>query len=235
MHTESEQPWWRPYDGYLSERDRRVLQASGYGRRGEPGRSPALLVIDVTYAFCGDRPEPILESIQRFRNSSGDAAWSAVGVIERLTAAARERGRPVIYTRGFRPSEGVPKGRWASKNQRAGEDTDAHHDIVAEVAPQADDIVLAKAKPSGFFGTPLTSLLVDLGVDSLIVCGGTTSGCVRATVVDGFSHNYPVAVVAEATFDRLEASHAVALLDMDMKYADVVTAAQAVETLAGPA
>jgi nicotinamidase-related amidase len=91
--------------------------------------------------------------------------------------------------------------------------------------------VLRKAKPSGFFGTPLTSVLVERGIDSLVVCGGTTSGCVRATVVDGFSLNYSIAVAHDATFDRIEASHWISLFDMDMKYADVTTTSDVVPLL----
>lgn len=208
------------WDAYLSEQDRLVMAGAGYGSRGRLGARPALLVIDVTYAFCGDRPEPVLESIKRWRNSSGEAAWEAIGHIQELLAAARDAGAPVIYTRGL--GSDVPSGRWADKNTRAREDSDDAHEIVREVAPHKGEIVLRKAKPSGFFGTPLASLLVDAGADSLIVCGGTTSGCVRATVVDGFSYNYPVSVAVDATFDRVQASHWIGLFDMEMKYADVL-------------
>jgi nicotinamidase-related amidase len=93
---------------------------------------------------------------------------------------------------------------------------------VAEIAPQPRDIVICKQKPSVFFGTPLASFLTLLGADSLIVTGTTTSGCVRATVIDAFSHNYRVSVVEEGCFDRSQASHAINLCDMHAKYADIV-------------
>ena len=86
--------------------------------------------------------------------------------------------------------------------------------------------MVRKQKPSAFFGTPLQSYLNLLGADSLVVTGGTTSGCVRATVVDAFSANYRVAVVAEACFDRVQSSHALSLADMHAKYADVVSASE---------
>lgn len=95
--------------------------------------------------------------------------------------------------------------------------------------------MVCKAKPSAFFGTPLLSVLIDLGVDSLVVCGGTTSGCVRATVVDAFSYNLAVAVAAEATFDRIEASHWMSLYDLNLKYAEVVSVGAAADHLAGRA
>ena len=82
------------------------------------------------------------------------------------------------------------------------------------IAPGPQDIVLKKQKPSGFFGTNLPSYLTLLGCDSVIVVGTTTSGCVRATVVDAFSLNYRVIVAEEGCFDRSEASHAVSLCDM---------------------
>src|SRR2546430_5118886 len=100
------------------------------------------------------------------------------------------------------------------------------NDIVAEIAPAPQDIVVLKQKPSGFFGTNLASYLTLLGCDSVIVTGTTTSGCVRATVVDAFSLNYRVILAEEGCFDRSQASHAVSLCDMHAKYADVVPTAE---------
>ena len=94
------------------------------------------------------------------------------------------------------------------------------------IAPAPRDIVVKKQKPSGFFGTNLASYLTLLGCDSIIVVGTTTSGCVRATVVDAFSLNYRVVLAEEGCFDRSEASHAVSLCDMHAKYADVVPTAE---------
>ena len=96
------------------------------------------------------------------------------------------------------------------------------NEIVAEIAPGPQDIVIYKQKPSGFFGTNMASYLTLLGCDSVIVTGTTTSGCVRATVLDAFSLNYRVALAEEGCFDRSQASHAINLCDMNAKYADVV-------------
>lgn len=219
------------FDRYLTDRDKAVIALSGYGQEGAPGERPALLVIDVTYAFCGEKPEPILESVRRFRNSSGQAAWDAVGVIGELADTARACAIPVIYTRGMSSSTPLSPGQWANKNKRTAEDTGALHEIVAPIAPLPQDIVLQKAKPSAFFGTALLSHLIELKVDSLIVCGGTTSGCVRASVVDAFSYNFAVSVVADACFDRVEASGDIGLLDMNLKYANVVTSIDAIKLL----
>lgn len=226
-----------PWDRFLSDRDRQVDEISGYGGSLGFGRRPAVLIIDTTYNFCGDRPnESLLESIKRWRNSCGPDAWSAVEVMARVLAAARAQRVPIIYSTGT-PNAGtaVYAGRWASKNRRRGEDT-GHtngHEIVPPIAPHAEDIVIRKTKPSVFFGTPIVSFLVDMGVDQLLICGGSTSGCVRATVVDAFSSNFRVAVVEEGTFDRGDATRVMNLYDMNQKYADIVSATEVIEYLGG--
>lgn len=106
---------------------------------------------------------------------------------------------------------------------------DEGNQIVEAIAPAKDDIVIKKKKPSAFFGTPLMSYLVDLKVDSLLVMGTTTSGCVRATVVDAFSNNLRSIVVEDGCFDRSEVSHAINLCDMNAKYADVVPGREVIE------
>ncbi len=218
----------RIWDSFLTERDKQVFSASGYGVRQGFGKRPALLVIDVNYAFCGESPAPILESIKKWRTSCGEEAWESVKVIRHLLDAAHEK-LPVIYTTGTRRADNWNSGSWAWKSSRNGEEIKIKRDtafdgdvIVSEIAPGPADIVLAKEKPSGFFGTPLLSHLVLLGCDSLIVAGTTTSGCVRATVLDAFSNNFRITVVEDACFDRSQASHAVSLCDMNAKYADVV-------------
>lgn len=215
----------RLWDRFLTDQDRVVFPQSGYGARQGFGTRPAVLVIDVTIGFVGATSMPVLESNRDWPDSCGDVGWAAVGQIARVLERARAVGVPVIYTKGVEPTpDGIASGRWADKNSRwgaPGRRAEAN-DIVADIAPVDGEVVISKPKPSAFFASGLLSLLVDLGVDQLIVCGTTTSGCVRATVVDGFSMNYRVAVVEEATFDRGEASHAMNLFDMDLKYADVV-------------
>lgn len=225
------EPIW---NRFLTEQDKAVFATSGYGARQGFGQRPALLVIDVNYNFCGDKPEPILQSIKRWCNSCGEEAWEGIGAIKKLLAAGRARGLPVIYTTGEWRADGWDAGSWSWKHSRNHErvtipDTNLSGDtIVPDIAPEPRDIVIGKRKPSAFHGTPLGSYLTLLKADSLIVAGTTTSGCVRATVVDAFSNNYRVALVEEACFDRSQASHALSLCDMHAKYADVVKLADAV-------
>jgi maleamate amidohydrolase len=221
----------RPWDPYLSERDRAVLAASGYGQLGGFGKRPVVLVVDVNYAFAGDRPEPILESIKRWPNSCGLEAWAAIEKIAGLLDVARAKGLPVIYTTSIRRPDGWDFGGWLWKSSRTLSEkppsTNARKgsDIPDEIAPQPTDIVIRKRKPSAFHNTDLASYLVTLGADSLLVVGTTTSGCVRASVVDAFSHHYRVILAEDGCFDRTDVSHAINLFDMQAKYADVTTCA----------
>lgn len=223
----------RPWESFLTERDRAVLEAAGYRQPMGFGKRPAVLVVDVTYDFCGDRSEPILESIQRWPNSCGEAAWTAIPKIRTLLDAARARGVPVLYSRNDYRPDGWDFGSWRWKAGRMDEskprpvgDPAAKPNmdgaaIVAEIAPDTQDLVVKKLKPSAFHGTPLADHLTLLNVDSLIVCGVSTSGCVRATVIDAFSRNYKVALAVDCCFDRSEVSHAINLMDMEAKYADL--------------
>lgn len=218
------------WDDAITDRDKLVLKACGYGRVRGLGKRPALVVIDMNYNWVGDRREPVLESIRRIRHSCGEEAWDAVSVVRKLMDKARQKNMPVIYTTGFGAETNYESKRRPWKNHRHEEDEtksfSQRMEIVKEIAPQPSDIVIRKPKPSGFFGTPLQSVLNDYGVDTLLVTGGSTSGCVRATVVDAFSFNYFVAVVEEGTFDRIQLSHKANLLDMNIKYADVMKAEQ---------
>jgi maleamate amidohydrolase len=215
MTKERNMPVW---DKFLTERDKAVFSASGYGVRQGFGKRPALLVIDVSYGFTGDKREPIRD---------------AIDVIKSLAETFRTRKLPVIYTTGVVRPDNWDAGSWAWKNTRTAEAAprptnklDAN-EIVAELAPQPQDVVVYKQKPSGFHGSNLLSYLILLGCDSVIVTGTTTSGCVRATVIDAFSNNFRVSVVEDGCFDRSQASHAVSLCDMNAKYADVLPSSEA--------
>ena len=218
----------RIWDRFLTERDKAVFAASGFGAQAAWGERPALLVIDVNYAFCGETPTPILESIKKWRTSCGEDAWEAIPVIQRLILTCRERGVPIIYTTGVRRPDNWDGGSWNWKNSRGreapkveGSNRDGNT-IVDDIAPGPQDLVILKQKPSGFFGTPMQSYLQLLGCDSVIVTGTTTSGCVRATVLDAFSQNFRCTLVEDACFDRSQASHAINLCDMHAKYANVL-------------
>lgn len=223
----AERAWGR----FLTERDKLVFAAAGYGARAGFGERPALLVIDASINFTGERPQPILEMIKTWHNACGEEGWVAIGHIRRLLAAWRERDLPVIYTTGERRPDGFDLGSWGLKNARFLEDFEREergNAIVPDIAPLPGELVIKKQKPSAFFGTPLLSHLVELKIDTLLVTGVSTSGCVRASVIDAFSYNYRVAVIEEGCYDRSQASHAINLCDMNAKYADVVSVDEAI-------
>jgi maleamate amidohydrolase len=223
----------RIWDQFLTERDKQVFAKAGFGAKGGFGKRPAFLIIDISWGFAGHEPEPILDSIKTWPNSCGAESWDAIAVTKTVADACRAKGVPVIYTTGVVREDRWDVASWAWKNSRTDEaNKDAMalaranlpdgNEIVSEIAPQPQDIVVLKQKPSGFFGTPLHSYLQLLGCDSVYVVGTTTSGCVRATVIDAFSNNFRVAVIEDGCFDRSQASHAINLADMHAKYADVV-------------
>ena len=223
------------WDAFLTERDRAYTAAHPTGRKGV-GDRPCLLLLDLYRGAFGDRPEPLLEAVRTWPASCGEAGWAALPSIRRLLEAARAAGVPVIHATGLADVPG-----WAESTPRTSATLPADdaalerrrrkYDIVDEVAPLDGELVIRKAAPSAFWGTPLAGLLTGLGVDTLVVAGETTSGCVRATVVDGRSHRYKILIPEPCVFDRTEASHAMSLYDLDQKYADVVPLEAALDYL----
>ena len=212
-------------EGIFEPDELATYRSAGYGRAASPGTRPALLFVDVTYAFTDER-----FGSEQYPLSCGPSAWDAIDQMKRLAEAARAIDIPLLYSRNSpRPTE-AEAGGWSTKLSRTKEPPRAH-DIVDEIAPGPGDLVITKSKPSAFFGTPLASWLIQLGTDTLLVAGGSTSGCVRATVVDAFSYNLTPFVIAEATFDRSETSHRVNLFEMNQKYATVLGVEQALEYL----
>jgi len=198
----------------------------GMGMRMGFGRKPALLNVDVTKGFVE----------KRFDLSCGKAGEKCVQQILRLLQKARRKKLPIFYSRNY-PRFGAEAGRWPDKGTGSSKSTlmrtEEAHTIVPEIAPKPGECVITKSKPSAFFGTQLVSLLNYFPIDTLIVTGLVTSGCVRATVVDAFSYNYRVIVPIECVADRGQVSHEVSLFDMDMKYADVIPLADVLCYLAG--
>lgn len=214
------------WDDILTEQDRIVYKNAGWGKPAGYGQRPALLVVDVIYNFVGDQPKPILESIKEWRYSCGEVGWQGVYALERLIAKSREKRIPIFYTTWERRADKLDNGAWNRKNYRVDDNIDVighkGNEIVAEVAPEPHDIAFVKKKPSAFFQTPLVPYLIDMKVDTIILTGTTTSGCIRATAVDGFSYNYFVVVPEECVWDRGEVTHKNNLFDIHQKYGDVV-------------
>jgi maleamate amidohydrolase len=213
----------RVWDSFITAQDKASLgdrphQLWGFGER------PALLCVDLYRWVFGDRRQPLLEAMKTWPGSCGEAAWDAIPHVQRLLGAARAAQIPVLHATKLSPyTSGI--AAWSEKpsaNRAPAKPDGTKWDIIDEAAPLPGETVLYKAAPSAFFGTLLMTQLNALDVDALIVCGESTSGCVRASVVDGRSYRFKMTVVEEAVFDRHQATHAINLFDMHEKYADVL-------------
>ncbi|QIE56619.1 isochorismatase family protein [Pikeienuella piscinae] len=188
------------------------------------GAKPALLVIDFTCAYTTPGSPLYAEGVVAAAEASVD-----------LLAIARAGGTPVVYTKVMYHPSGVDGGLFTRKVPAlrrlvAGERL---VEIDNRVAPQPEDLVIVKNYPSAFFGTSLASTLTAEGIDTLILIGCSTSGCVRATAIDAIQHGFRAIVPRECVGDRHNGPHDANLFDMNAKYADVLPKAEVVAHLKG--
>ncbi len=206
----------------MDDATRRLYQERGLGRRQGAGTRPALIIVDLNYGFT-DPDSPL-------HCDTGLAVEANV----RLLAAAREGRCPIAFTTLEYDLAGqevarafinkvptlltlAPGTRWPQIDER--------------IAPRPNEPVLSKLFASAFFGTPLGALLASHHCDTVVVTGASTSGCVRATVVDGMQYGYRVVVPREAVADRAAGPHEAALFDIDSKYGDVLSTDETVSLL----
>ena len=137
------EPIW---NAFLTERDKQVFSAAGYGVRAGFGKRPVLLVIDVSWAFTGEKSEPILESIKKWPSSSGEEAWDAVAHIKKLLDKARSKGVPIVYTTNSKREDGWDRGAWSWKKNRPqiSQSNRDGYEIIDDIAPQSKDLVVVK-------------------------------------------------------------------------------------------
>lgn len=203
----------------VSEETLRIY--SRYKRDLFVGPNPALLVVDLYELVYQGGPRPVAEVAEQYPSSCGIHAYEAIQPTQRLLGAARAAAIPILYSTSETRADAKP-ARLSTTKGRSGPKDPRLFEIRPEFRPEPGDVVIAKQRASAFFGTSLATHLVHLGVRSLIVIGESTSGCVRATVVDAQSHGYHIALVEECCFDRSPLSHKVNLFDMHHKYADVM-------------
>ncbi|MBL7253303.1 isochorismatase family protein [Paractinoplanes lichenicola] len=211
--------WWPTA---ISAADETLYERAGFGRVSGLGVRPALLVIDVQYRTVGHERAPIAEAMAEFPTATGDRGWAAVDRIAQLLKAARAAGIPVFHPH-VAPKTKLTPGGYAAKTPTLASTGEGAYDFVPGAAPRDDEPLIAKDHPSAFFATGLLTHLVQRGVDTVLLAGATTSGCVRASAVDAFSYGFRVGVIGDAVFDRLDVVHEVALFDLASKYADVIT------------
>lgn len=229
----------RVWDRFLTEEDKAHL-AQGRQRTVNFGSKPAFLMIDLYRGVFGDEPMPLMEGIKTWSGYCGMSGWDALPKIQELLATSRSIGIPVIHVTGLGDESGMLGWNEAAhRDYSTPEPTDPaaidraarRFDIVTELTPIKGEVVLKKTAPSAFFGTPLAVQLTYLGIDTLIVAGESTSGCVRASVVEGCASRFRMQVVEECVFDRHQTAHAMNLFDMNQKYADVIPLERALSYL----
>ena len=199
-----------------------IDHASGFGGRAGFGERPALLIIDMNNAFT-DPESPLVCDLD-----------SVVAAIAQLLDGSRRAGIPIVYTTVIMDAgsqqaakafiDKIPVLTFMAPGTRWIE-------IDSRIAPLPDEAVIVKNFASSFFGTALSSLLASAGCDSVIVTGASTSGCVRASVVDCLQHGYRPLIPREAVGDRNQAAHEANLFDMDAKYGDVVSLEETLDYL----
>jgi nicotinamidase-related amidase len=194
-----------------------------YARRTFVGPSPAFLAIDLYNSAYRGGPSLPVDIDQRYPNSCGIYAHNAIEPTKRLFSAARRAELPIFYcTQETRPNN-RPNGAVSTRRKMPLPAEVANlYEIYHEFKPHASDVVITKQRASVFQGTPLLSHLNLLGIRSLIVCGESTSGCVRASAVDAYSLGFHVTIAEECTYDRAELTHKVNLFDLHHKYCDVM-------------
>lgn len=209
------------WENLLSDNDKKILskwQRRAYRLPGL-GDHPALCVIDVQRGLVGE-DRPIYEQLDTYPKACGDLAWAAIRNLQKLIPAAREAGIPVIYTASVtRPETHLPRAEMSSNYSSL----NPLSQIQPEIAPEPQDVVIEKQGPSFFFGTPAHQILHHLGVDTLLMAGTSTSGCVRASTIDAIQYMYRVNVIVDCVFDRIELSHKANLFDIWFKYGDLIT------------
>jgi maleamate amidohydrolase len=211
------------WDDVIPAEEQATYRAAGWGGRVGYGESPALVVVDMCNSFV-DASYPF----------ASPAARKAVPFIQRLLNEFRAAKRPVFFSTAKIAETRIERGLWkANAFDRAELRRPEAWEIWQELKPIADEPVIRKTYPSVFFGTSFVSQLLQSRVDTLVVTGTVTSGCVRGTCLDAFNYHLRVVVPEEAVCDRGAVSHKVALFEIQMKYGDVVSTDEVVKYIKG--
>src|ERR687893_757709 len=209
----------------MSDETREIYERARLGQSVTLGERPAVLVVDFSRGFTD--PECTM----------GSDLTSEVEATTRVLAAAREKGLPVIFTTIGFESNRKDGSLWLQKAPGRAELQVGGKWV--EIDPRLergeDEVVILKKGASAFFGTNLPSVLVSQNVDTIVLCGATTSGCIRATAVDLLQYGYPTLVPRECVGDRAQGPHEANLVDIQAKYADVVPVEETLSYLEGVA
>jgi maleamate amidohydrolase len=218
------------WDGVIPAHDREVYEQAGFSREPCWDGTPALLIVDALWAFIGHRPVDVLEAIKEYPTACGKAGWDGLERIAEALRFFRDAGLPVVYICADGELKSLYGTTTRTRREPGAADRPAY-DIPERIAPVPGEAVVTKTKASGFFRTSLDVLLWRRRVDTVLIAGSTTCGCIRATTVDAHSLGFETIVLEDAVWDRSQFSHAVSLFEMSMKYAAVSTVGEAIVAL----
>jgi|TARA_B100001059_G_C17742409_1_gene532405 nicotinamidase-related amidase len=190
------------------------------------GKKPAVLVIDLYNLVYKGGSHPPHEITEDFPGTCGKYAHEAIEPTVRLLESCRSAELPIYYVTGQ-----FSENRVRSTRRKRTPLIESDYEIYDAFKPLAKDVIVRKERASSFFGTPLLAHLIQNNHDSLIVCGESTSGCVRSSVVDAYSNGFHISIVEECVFDRSEIAHKVSLFDLHHKYADVMHLSEVIEVI----
>lgn len=194
------------------------------------GKRPAIIAVDLYDLVYDGGPRPVIELMDKFPASCGEYAWAALPPTIKLFATARALNVPIVHVNYDNRPETDPANIHPTNRKKRQANLDLYK-IKDELAPAEGELVVFKKRASAFFGTPLCAFLNELQADSLLFVGESTSGCLRSSVVEGWSYGYPCFVVADGVYDRYLLNHKVSLLDLHLKYATVVDLASACDAM----
>lgn len=206
----------------IPESEQLTYRKAGFLGKVQLGKRSALILTDLTYSSTGSESLTLEEAIKEHPLACGPVAWNTMPRISRLIEMFRAKSLPIVYTRADIDNQ-VMAGTAAKTNRKVQLDDSKFSEFPQIVAPREGEWILGKTKASAFFQTPLSTYLVKEKVDTLIICGVATSGCVRATAIDAFSHGYATIVINDCCFDRSYFAHCTNLFDINAKYATVLS------------
>jgi maleamate amidohydrolase len=228
------------WDAILTPEDRAILARGRWAQRAGFGKSPALLLIDCQYYMAGIRGAP--DNATKYPLACGEVAFAAIDQMVRLLNVARSARIPIFFTRYVVDPVNDDVGMFHRKiGAGIGRGENLYFagthgaEIVADLKPLPNEIVIDKKRFSAFLGTPLLSLLIDRRVDTLIIVGGSTSNCIRAAALDSTQYNFFTIVPEEAVYDRLPIAHTLNLFDINRSYGDVMSVDEVLTYLAAVA
>jgi len=206
---------------FVKDLNTKGYKISGHGQRIGFGKKVGLVIVDMIKLYADPN----------FSLAQGENMENVIDANKKLLLTARELNVPVFFANAGPRETAVEKGIWGEKVKGSKGVSVEASKVIDQLSPVNGEVIVTKPKASGFFGTELSGMLHYLGIDTILVTGVTTSGCVRSTVVDGFSHNFRVIIPEECVSDRMEITHLNSLYDMDLKYGDVLSIEEVLKKL----